>query len=273
MIALYLYWFGFANRHLVFLYEHDMGGPDTSPFSAVTSSRYWMTGFVAGGIMLLAALLLGWRRVRLDWRSSWLGLALPLLIAIPIITMTVNSPRLPPGLAAATATVAALAMGVALWPLTLVDWEREDRFLLFLDGLILGGFLFGLTILQASFNRSGIGATILLGSLILIGAALAAVAPIALHWWRDREVASPVNLVAATFSLGYLAANLAHYLIFANGYFYISSSGNYFAPSWLWQLIVWFLFGGIAVLYSRWGNRVVAQNRPDPTNPNANTYY
>ena len=55
VLACFYYWFGIADRYIIFLYYHEMGPmvPDTSPFSAVTSSRYWMAGLVAGGIILV----------------------------------------------------------------------------------------------------------------------------------------------------------------------------------------------------------------------------
>lgn len=48
VLSLFAYWFGVANRYLVFLYEHLGAGP----FDEVTVSRYWMAGLVAGGVVL-----------------------------------------------------------------------------------------------------------------------------------------------------------------------------------------------------------------------------
>ena len=62
MLALFSYWFAVADRYAVFLYDHDMGPlyPDTSPFSRVTSSRYWMTGLVVGGMVMVAYAAANW---------------------------------------------------------------------------------------------------------------------------------------------------------------------------------------------------------------------
>ena len=48
-------WFALRNREVVFLYNHPMGPrvPDTTPFSPVTRSRYWMTGLVASGAVMV----------------------------------------------------------------------------------------------------------------------------------------------------------------------------------------------------------------------------
>src|SRR6056297_2081111 len=55
ILSLFYYWFVIADRNDVFLYYHNMGPrvPDTSPFSFVTASRYWMSGLVASGFVLL----------------------------------------------------------------------------------------------------------------------------------------------------------------------------------------------------------------------------
>lgn len=109
MLALFSYWFALADRYTIFLYRHDMGPwvPDTSPFSRVTSSRYWMAGLVASGAVLVlygaANWLLG--RLRADYRPPvcrrvWALCAGPLLVGLPLITLTLNRPTLRPANAA-----------------------------------------------------------------------------------------------------------------------------------------------------------------------------
>ena len=65
--GLLYYWFAVANRHIVFLYYHDMGPvvPDTSPFSSATGSRYWMAGLVASGAVMMLHIVLNWLLGRL----------------------------------------------------------------------------------------------------------------------------------------------------------------------------------------------------------------
>ncbi|MGD2048280.1 MAG: hypothetical protein PVH03_02235 [Chloroflexota bacterium] len=48
-------WFALADRYVIFLYNHDMfpSHTDTSAFSRVTSSRYWMAGLVASGVVMV----------------------------------------------------------------------------------------------------------------------------------------------------------------------------------------------------------------------------
>ena len=118
VLGLIVYWYAVANRTVVFLYDHDMGPrvPDTGPFSAVTRSRYWMAGLVAGGVVIAGytvALFCAGRLRRAyrppPWWRVWLLCALPLLAGIPAITMTVNAPTLllPDALAVTAATAPA----------------------------------------------------------------------------------------------------------------------------------------------------------------------
>ena len=67
ILALFYYWFAMADQNEVFLYFHmPPRVPDTSPFSFVTASRYWMSGPVACGIVLLvyfpASFILFWAK-------------------------------------------------------------------------------------------------------------------------------------------------------------------------------------------------------------------
>ena len=96
VLGLFYHWFAVADRHIVFLYNHDMGPlyPDTSPFSFVTSSRYWMAGLVATGAVMVLYVTVNtlWGRLVAVYRSPlwwrvWGWCALPLLVGIPAITI------------------------------------------------------------------------------------------------------------------------------------------------------------------------------------------
>jgi hypothetical protein len=66
MLAPIYYWFALADRHAVFLYAHvdNPGHTPALPFDAITSGRYWMTGFVAGGVRSR------WRAGSRPWRRG-----------------------------------------------------------------------------------------------------------------------------------------------------------------------------------------------------------
>ncbi len=54
VLGLFYYWFVVADRYVVFLYNHN--GAD--PFEPTTISRYWMTGLVASGLVMVLYVLL-----------------------------------------------------------------------------------------------------------------------------------------------------------------------------------------------------------------------
>ena len=128
VLGLFYYWFAIADRYAIFLYGHTAKGiPLTQPFDEMTSSRYWMCGLVASGLVMLIYTALHWALGRLAagrrreylppaWWQMWALCVLPLAIGIPFITMTFNTPTLPPSLAflCLAATLAGLAL--ALWP-------------------------------------------------------------------------------------------------------------------------------------------------------------
>ena len=142
----YTYWSAVADRYIVFLYYHDMGPrvPDTTPFSAVTSSRYWMAGLVAGGMVMMTYAAINWAVGRLAasyvppaWARVWASSAIPLVIVLPAITMTVNSPTLPPLVAAQTTAAALAALAIALATGRMAARQPRELAWLGLDGLAL----------------------------------------------------------------------------------------------------------------------------------------
>jgi hypothetical protein len=121
VLSLFTYWFAVADRYAIFLYGHQ----GTTPFDAMTRSRYWMAGLVASGVALslyipanwLAGRVAGWRGRAYrppPWQRVWLLCAPPLAVGIPAITMTLNRPTLPllDALGAALATLAGVALSL-----------------------------------------------------------------------------------------------------------------------------------------------------------------
>jgi hypothetical protein len=54
VIYLFYTWFAVLDRYFIFLYFHVMGPRfDTTPFGWVTASRYWMSGLVASGAVMV----------------------------------------------------------------------------------------------------------------------------------------------------------------------------------------------------------------------------
>ena len=255
VLGLFAYWFAVADRYAVFLYGHTAPGiPLTQPFDALTRSRYWMAGLVAGGAVLLLYAAANWlggrvaaRRGRAfgtpgAWRvwQLWALCALPLAVGIPAITMTANAPALPLALAAAcvVATLAGLAVALPVG-----RWAAErpgDLVWLAADGL---GLVPALMLLRA-VELPGRGLSVSPG--VAWGAALGSLTAgvlwlALLSLWRRRRRREPpgaMALFAAGLALSYLLLPLAHYVQAGPpGYRYISDAANFFAVNPLIQLL------------------------------------
>ena len=64
VLGLFFYWFAVADRCAIFLYGH----LNATPFDRSTSSRYWMSGLVAAGAVLVVYTLTNWLMGRLAVR-------------------------------------------------------------------------------------------------------------------------------------------------------------------------------------------------------------
>lgn len=267
VLSLFIYWFTFADRHVVFLYGYDMGRqvPDASPFSEVTSSRYWMAGLVAAGaIMILYATanwLLGRRAPRFDapeWWRVWL-LCVPLLLfGIPLITMTANQPTLPLKYAAQTTAAALIALALALSPGRMaanrsVDliWLASDGFGLMMILLALPGFGY----LRQWLERGQTGYIVMM--LAGFGGGLAWLIMMTfLRSVRRRSSPTVGELLLAGFAVSYLLMPLFHHIFFTDGYFYITDSDNFFDRNMVVQAFVWLVGFTVALVITRLRNHL-----------------
>lgn len=265
VLALFYYWFGVANRFIVFLYFHDMGAvvPDTSPFSAVTRSRYGAAGLVAGGLLLLLQTSLNWLLGRFiigyrppPWGRVWIIACWPLLAGIPIITMTLNTPTLPLDLALQTSAVTLLSVALALLPGRLAAAAPAELSLLALEGGAMAAVILGLSFLERVRWRVEEGLNWSIG---VIGAGLLAalvllLATTGLRLWRQMAGPKPITLFTAGLVVAYLLLPAIHYLVGTDGYYYITNRDNFFARNWLWQVSAWVAAGGLAWVVT-WGRR------------------
>jgi len=250
ILGLIYYWFAVADRYIVFLYNHDMGEvvPDTSPFSRVTSSRYWMASLVAGGFILVIYTGVNWLlgRVRAGYRppplqNVWLVCAPFLILFIPLITMRANTPVLPWSYAAMVTTAALVGLALALIPGDLAARKPGDLLWLAADGWGLAFILMTLaqlddigrwlangldwrTVLSLVFIVMGVGWLLLLT---------------AGRYWRGVLVGDFQSLAVAAACMTYLFLPLMHFLIGTNGYFYITDSDNFLAGTIPMQLAAW----------------------------------
>jgi hypothetical protein len=266
VLGLFIYWFGLANRHVIFLYEHaTVGIPTAQPFDPMTSSRYWMAGLVAGGVVTVLYGIGSWLRGRIAarrgthftpaaWWHVWLVSLIPLAVGIPVITMTLNEPTLPPRLAVKCGMAAlaglAVALGSGQWaaerPVALI-WLAADGVglmppLLLLKVVALPGR--GLSISSSAAWLVAVG-SVGISAAWLFGMSF-------LRVWRRREMPGAGRLYLAGLGLSYVLMPLVHHLLATpSNYRYISTASNFFAFNGGLQVIVMLVALGLAVGVAR----------------------
>jgi len=275
ILGLFYYWFALANRHVIFLYGH-LGA---FPFDANTRSRYWMAGLVACGALLALYGLANWFLARLAgviyrrysppaWPRVWLLSAAPLALGILAITTRLNQPVLPLSVAApcVLATLSGLALALALGSLaaqhlTELAWRA-----------LAGAGLVPIFLLLRAIELPGQGLasrqtayTVAIGGTLTGALWLAAVAWLHARWCDAPYQAS--HLFASGLGLSYLLLPLVHYVLFTPPDFhYISVADNFFASSWIVQLLSF----SVAALLAIGAPKLEAKNeqartsQPDP---------
>ncbi len=210
ILAQFYYWFAIADRYLVFLYFHDMGPlvTDTSPFSRVTASRYWMAGLVACGMIMLLYTFANWILGRSlksyhppSWKPVWIIAALILSIGIPAITMSVNYPRLPASLAIFVTLSTLLSLALSLMPGALAVRQPLRLAWLFADGWGIALLLWAMPhlIYVENWIHRGFDWRVLIAVLMLLVACIWLIFLSIIEAWRHTVCEKIVSLVLAGF--------------------------------------------------------------------------
>ncbi len=246
VLSLFYYWFVLADRYVVFLYNHLKAGP----FGPSTISRYWMSGLVASGAVMVGYTVLNWFGGRIagafyrayplpSWWQVWALCIPPLAIGILVITMTGNQPVLPLSVALACLASTLIGLGLALWPSSLAVNRPSEFIWLGLCGL---GLVPPLLLLR-SIELPALGlASSQKAYGVAIASAAAGTAWLALMAFfralrRDRPL-RPGRLMIAGLCVGYLFMPLGHYLVLVPpAYRYITTSANFFAANPVVQLL------------------------------------
>ena len=258
ILLLFYYWFAVGDRYTVFLYNHDMGPlvPDTSPFSRVTSSRYWMAGLVASGAVMALYVAANWLLGRLSagyrpptWWRVWASCAVPLFIGIPLITLTFNEPTL--RLANAAQTMLATLIGLALALLPGEKAARRPRALVWLaaDGwglTLVMSTVINLERIQRWLERGGTWWVRMTVVIFLAGVAWLLIVT-GLRVWQRMSVPSATEVFVAGLCVAYLVMPLLHHVMGTDGYYYISDSDNFFATNVALQILTWLIAATMAV--------------------------
>ncbi|MHB9032187.1 MAG: hypothetical protein ACYC6L_03960 [Anaerolineae bacterium] len=263
MLALEVYWFVAADRRRVFLYDH-MG---FGPFDAVTLSRYWMSGLVAAGLLLVPYLLLALaaRLRRAYWLPDPLAAAedaAPLLVGGAFLfACALGEPHLPAWVGLALAAVNCAGVYLVFFISRCVQDNGWRVLLPALDGLALAPFL----VLFHAFELpvKGISVSVAQARGTALGSLLVGVVGLlALGWiYRRRRWRAPKALEILLFACAwtYLVVPAAHFL-FATppGYKYITTADNLMAQNWLLQLATW----ALAILLAMVGAKLRTATMP-----------
>lgn len=251
VLGAFTYWFAVADRSVVFLYGATGDGlAEARPFDRVTSSRYWMAGFLTAGTVTVAYTGVHWLLGRLAGRWGlrsrppsgtlvWAWCALPLGAGIPLITMTTNTPTLPPVSAAActATTLAGLALG-----LRAAAWAAErplDLAWLLADGAALLPTLLLLRVLELPGRGVGVPG----GSALRLAVGAVGVTVVwlllmtGLRAWRGTPVPAAGHLLGAALGECYLGFPVLHFLLSERRNHYVTASENLFAHSLRLQLL------------------------------------
>jgi hypothetical protein len=269
VLTLFVYWFAFADRYIVFLYNHDMGFlyPDTSPFSRVTSSRYWMAGLVASGMATVLYTAVSWLLGRVfttyrppAWWRVWTVCAVVLVVGIPALTMTVNEPVLPIKNAAQVAIATLVGVAIALMPGRLAARRPGELLWLAADG-------FGMMLIFNLAQIEDVGRWLARGGMLwirmlvimVVGGVVWLLVVTGLRWLLRQRVPRASTLFLAGVTVAYLIMPLVHHSLGTDGYFYITDSDNFFAQNVLVQLLTWSVVGMFALSLTWLRKRLAAR--------------
>lgn len=249
IIALFYYWFALANRYVIFLYYH-LGA---TPFDYRTSSRYWMSGLVASGVILVGYGVANWLAGRLAglfyrkykppaWQLVWALCLIPVSAGIVLITTSVNNPTLPLPMAMLCAGVTVIGLAPALCTASMAAQRLSELAWLTVVGVGLTPCLLLLRAVELPATDLVTGNT---AYIIAIGSTLAGIGwSIGAIWLQVRWRQEPCQGTAAGFLLtavciSYLFLPLFHYwLLTPPTARYITVSANFFALSGQLQLVV-----------------------------------
>ncbi|SHI86544.1 hypothetical protein SAMN05444280_10746 [Tangfeifania diversioriginum] len=246
ILSLFYYWFVIADRYEVFLYFHNMAPrvPDTSPFSFVTASRYWMSGLVACGFVLLIYFPVSFILSRAKNNFTPPALKHVLLFSFPvltagtlIITMTLNHPVLPFLHALKVLLATLLGLAVVLKTVELAG-EKMLKILLYgIDGVALALIMIMSSTLASNFHFLSPPQLTIFLIICALCFGILGFTSIFYVWKNIKSVSKEIIITA--FTIGYPFGTVFHYLVGTNGHYYITNSDNFFTRNFLIQLLIW----------------------------------
>lgn len=257
VFILYFLWFLVLDRRLIFLYGHR----HTTPFDADTASRYWMTGLVAGGVVLLANVVSGfllrmlYRDMELpDWRRVWKNVCFILAVPILVLLLFIGRPAIALPLSLWIMVVLFASIGLALYAGSFIVRRFRESVWLFFEGLALVPVLQILPLAIDYGIRRSLPSTFIIAPLILIFAALLWLFVMTLlHKPFKQPFASQTNIFLSGLVVLYLLLPLVHYANSRPGYIrYISNSANFFAREVWVQVAALLMAAGVLRIAGKW---------------------
>ena len=245
----YMYLFVYADRKIVFLYEH-LG---YTPFDKTTTGRYWMSSLVLSGFLSIFYLFVQiiikfvFKLKNADWKIIIKFSSIPLITGILFITMTLGEPRMPflIAISIAFALLFGLSVGFSIADDLVKDFKPAIIYLLTGLGLVPILTLFralelpnmGILPLQTCVYIVTIST--ISGFIWLIFAFL--------KFKKHRPELK--NIIKGTLAIAYLGLPVLHYLLATpKDIPYITTSSNFIADNMLLRIINWVLMVVIALI-------------------------
>lgn len=248
IVALFYRWFAVANRFIIFLYGH-LGA---TYFEEPTTSRYWMAGFVASGVLLVSYTAIHavggawahWRGRRISmpgWWRVWVLCAGPLAVMVYRIARYGDIPHLPPLLALACVGSTLAGVALALIPARLAMHAPGEFVWRAVAGLGVTPALLLLRAVElpaADLLMPAVAYPLALGS--TLAGALGSGTVAWLYVRRHRAAWAWYNILVAALCWSYLLLPLVHHLFFTPAHYrYITTKSNFFASTWEMQGLCW----------------------------------
>lgn len=264
ILSLFFYWFAVADRNDVFLYFHNMAPrvPDTSPFSFVTASRYWMSGLVVSGFVLLIyfpvnfILFRGFKNYSPpSWKSISL-ISFPILVAGTFfITTALNQPTIPFSHAIKVTLATLAGLGIVLKTTELAGKKVLNLILYAADGFAIGFIM--LTTSGWLSNLDYLPGWRITFILITYGVCLFILVISAIIYVLRKIESSPNLIFITALTIAYPFGTVFHYLVGTDGHFYITNSDNFFTKNIFLQIFVCIVGYLITLFLCRWRNTTI----------------
>jgi len=256
VLVLYSLWFLILDRRFAFLYGH----LHSTPFDFRTASRYWMTGLVTSGVVLIVYTVVNLvtkkisRHYQLpDWKVIWKYGCLILVLPLFVILTFVGKPPIPALLSFWILTVLFAGLKLALYASNFIVANFRQSVFAFFDGLALVPILLFIPLGIEFGLRRSLPIVLVITLVVIVGMALFGFWILTLLYKRFKQpYPSSINIFLSGLTTAYLLLPLYHYLTSRPNHIYISDSGNFFASS-IWLQVTAFLTAvGIIWLINKW---------------------